>query len=238
MSLNKKISVCIATCNGSKFIMEQLHSILPQLKFDDEIIISDDSSSDRTLDLIELLSDSRIHIYNNTNEKNLVFNFENALKHVTGDIIFLADQDDIWMPNKVTTMLRHLETADLVLSDCLVVNAGNIIIFPSFFEKNRSKPGFVANLIRNSYIGSCMAFNRKILDHALPFPSDISMHDWWIGLTGEFIGKSFFCGEKLIAYRRHQTNASATCGISQYNLLLQIKFRLIMLKNILIRNCF
>lgn len=223
---------------AKKYIKEQLDSILIQLNNDDEVIISDDSSTDTTLEIIESLHEPRIHLYKNQKFRSPIFNFENALRYSSGDYIFLSDQDDIWMPDKVQTMLKYLESGDLILSDCQIIDECGKLLFPSFFEKNGSRSGLVNNLFKNSYIGCCMAFNRKILAKALPFPSDIPMHDWWIGLIGEIYGKSIFYEEKLIAYRRHETNLSASAEISQYSLLQKVHFRIIMLKNILKRYFF
>ena len=93
------ISVCIATYNGEKYIKEQLLSILPQLGKKDEVIISDDHSTDNTLDIVKGLNDNRIKIVMNNREKGYTSNFENALSYAIGDYIFLSDQDDIWMSN-------------------------------------------------------------------------------------------------------------------------------------------
>jgi len=101
-----KISVAIATYNGEKFIQRQLQSILEQLDENAEIIISDDGSSDNTLTVIKNFNDKRITVLRNP-EKGLIKNFENALKHTTGNIIFLADQDDVWVKGKVTTMIKN-----------------------------------------------------------------------------------------------------------------------------------
>ena len=109
------ISVCIATYNGEKYIMDQVSSILPQLSEEDEIIVSDDGSSDKTLEILDSFSDSRIKVFTHIKEANPFFkgaksiyatsNFENALSKCNGDIIFLSDQDDVWYPDKVKTCL-------------------------------------------------------------------------------------------------------------------------------------
>ena len=99
------ISVCIATYNGSKYIKEQIDSILPQLDECDEIIVSDDSSTDNTLSILKSYHDRRIIIFTNQKFNSPIYNFENALKHAKGDIIFLSDQDDIWEFNKVQVMI-------------------------------------------------------------------------------------------------------------------------------------
>lgn len=103
------ISVCIATYNGGKYIKEQLDSILFQLGKDDEVIISDDSSTDDTLSILESYHDERIVILTNQKFHSPVYNFENALKSAKGDFIFLSDQDDIWEPTKVEVMLDSLK---------------------------------------------------------------------------------------------------------------------------------
>ena len=100
-----KFSVCIATFNGEKFIKEQLDSILCQLGVDDEIIISDDSSVDQTISIIESYKDKRIKIFVNQKFSSPIYNFENAIMKSRGDFIFLSDQDDIWQSDKVEKML-------------------------------------------------------------------------------------------------------------------------------------
>jgi len=127
------VSVCIATYNGEKYIKEQLTSILIQLEDTDEIIISDDSSTDQTVEIIKSLDDKRISIFEHQIFKSHVYNFENALKHAKGDYIFLADQDDIWLPGKINKTLSLLQNNDLVLSDAIVVDENENILFESFF---------------------------------------------------------------------------------------------------------
>mgnify|MGYP000992448809 CR=1 FL=1 len=229
-----EISVCIATYNGEKFIYDQLQSILDQLLENDEIIISDNYSSDKTIDIINSINDSRIKVYF-FKKKNLIKNFENTLSHAKGDYIFLSDQDDIWLPNKIKIMAKELSSHDLVVSDCIVVNKDLETMEPSFYGINKSKSGFLKNIIKNSYLGCCMAFNRKILEASLPFPEDIPMHDWWIGLIGEITGKVVFLDNKLILFRRHNNNASITCKISTFSLSKKVRWRFILIKNIFIR---
>lgn len=228
-----KISVCMATYNGEKYIEEQLRSILSQLGENDEVIISDDSSTDNTVNIIKSFNDKRIKIFDHQKFRSPILNFENALKHATGDIIVLADQDDIWKPHKIETIKKYLQDYDLVVSDADIIDEfGNIIAF-SFFKINNSKKGLMRNLIKNSYMGCTMAFNRKILEKALPFPRDIPMHDWWIGLIAEMYGKTYFIEDKLISYRRHGANTSPTGEKSKYSLSDKILFRVKILKNLL-----
>lgn len=229
------ISVCIATYNGEKYIKNQLDSILVQLHENDEIIISDDSSTDKTIEIIKSFNDKRIVLYENQKFKSPIFNFENSLMYASGDYIFLSDQDDIWLPNKVKTMKKFLLNYDLVLSDADIIDSNGNILKKSFYQMNGSKKGLVKNIIKNSYLGCTMAFKKKILQKSLPFPRDISMHDWWIGLIAELYGTTYFIDEKLIHYRRHGHNASPAGETSHYSFSEKLLFRLLMLKNLILR---
>ncbi|MEA1893277.1 MAG: glycosyltransferase family 2 protein [Campylobacterota bacterium] len=231
-----KISVCIATYNGEKYIKEQLDSILVQLDKYDEIIVSDDSSTDSTIEIIKLYNDIRIKIYENQKFKSPIFNFENALKHSNNEYIFLADQDDIWMPNKVEEIKNCLKEYDLIVSDANIINSIGDVLSNSFYQINNSKQGFIHNIIKNSYLGCCMAFNRSILEIALPFPKDIPMHDWWIGLIGELYGKTYFIEDRLIVYRKHDNNVTSSGEKSSNSFYQKIIFRILMIKNILLRS--
>ena len=230
----KKISVCMTTCNGEKFLKQQLKSILTQLNRNDEVIISDDSSYDNTINIINSFNDARIKLLKG-NFNSPILNFENALLQVTGDYIFLSDQDDIWRADKIRTISDYLLTYDLVISDAIIINESGELLEDSFFMINNSQKGFFKNLIRNSYLGCTMAFNRKIWLKALPFPKGIPMHDWWIGLIAELHGKTYFCKEKLVMYRRHENNLSCTTRKSDYSFIEKIKFRMNILKNLFLK---
>ena len=171
------ISVCMPTYNGEKFILQQLRSILSQLQQNDEIIISDDSSTDNTINIIKSFNDKRIVIWENNHFYSPVFNVENALKHAKGDYIFLSDQDDIWVDKKVEKMLKYLSDYDLVISNASIIDSNENVITKSYFSWKNSGKGFWKNFYKNTYIGCNMAFNKKILELALPFPKKIAMHD-------------------------------------------------------------
>lgn len=219
-----KISVCMAVYNGAEYIEEQIGSILPQLKENDELIISDDGSTDNTLDLINDLKDKRVIIYQ-SNGGNIVRNFENALGMASGDVIFLADQDDIWYSNKVKRILDSIINHDLVFSNASVFSA-NLNNTKLLYSPDTKRTGILRNMIKNNYIGATMAFNRKVLDKALPFPKNIYMHDAWLGALAEIIGKTHYIDQPLIYYRRHGNNASETGEKSSNSLATKVKMRL------------
>ncbi len=233
-------SICIATYNGEKYILEQLTSILSQINIDDEIIISDDDSTDKTIELIKSLNDNRIKIIRG-GFHHFKWNFANALQHTKGKYIFLSDQDDIWLDKKYQTCLKQLQNVDLVCHNSSVVDENLNTIIPSFFDYYHSKPGIIKNSIKNTYFGACMAFNRKVLEAALPFPKTNEIgHDIWIGLVAESIGKVEFITTPYLLYRRHNTaltNISNNLKTrSKRSLFTKIWSRVIVLYNIILFN--
>lgn len=231
------ISVCIATYNGEKFIYQQILSIILQLNIDDEVIISDDGSTDDTIKIINSFNDSRIKIYNGP-KKGIVKNFENAISHANGDFIFIADQDDVWLENKVRDFLicfNDNKAVSLIISDCTVVDSNLSIIHDSYFETRNSGSGLLKNLYKGGFHGCCMCFRKEMLNDILPFPDNIPMHDWWIGLVSEIKGKTFFLNKSLLLYRRHGLNASSASENSSNPLSVQIRHRLNLIINLIRR---
>ncbi|MCS2693780.1 glycosyltransferase [Bacteroides fragilis] len=165
-----KISVCLASYNGQLFIEQQIKSILAQLSEYDELIVSDDCSTDKTLEIVETLNDKRIKIFSGIRYGSPIRNFENALKHATGDVIFLSDQDDVWLPNKVKIMTSYFHQYDVVVSNCSIVDKELNIIKDSFFLSVNTRKGFFNNLYDNHYLGCCMAFKKKSIRYHFAIP--------------------------------------------------------------------
>jgi glycosyltransferase involved in cell wall biosynthesis len=211
-----RISVCLATLNGERFIEPQVQSILLQLRPGDELVISDDGSTDATLDKVRGFSDSRVRVLL-SRERGVATNFEHALRHATGDYIFLADQDDVWLPGKVDVMCDALTDKVLAVSDCKVADAELRVVKESYFALVNSGPGFLRNLFRNTYLGCCMAFRRELLELALPIPRGVA-HDYWIGMVAELFDHPVFVPRPLLLYRRHRSAASYAGAKSQRRL--------------------
>jgi len=216
--MTDKISVCMTSYNGSKFILEQINSILFQLKDYDELIISDDGSTDETLVMIENINDNRIKVINNSHHKNnfnisksnflVTANFENVLNHATGDYIFLSDQDDIWMPSKVKKTMDVLaENKNILTMSTIEVIDANGITFQ--VNPNLKKMSFFNALKKSRYLGCTMAFDRDFLNLILPFPKHTVSHDAWIGLLATYQNKLHLIDNRLIKYRRHGSNVTA-----------------------------
>ena len=227
------ISVCVATYNGEKFIKEQIESILCQLSSDDEIIVSDDGSTDGTIVIINCIGDKRIRIIEGPRKHSPTFNFENALKEAKGDYIFLADQDDVWKTNKVEVCMKWLQKYDCVVSDAEVTDSNLNPLYPSLYAIMQVRQGHIYNTVwKNGYTGCCMAFRRNILEASLPFPKNIPMHDIWIGNVAAYKYNVKFISEKLVLFRRHEDTISCNGKGSKYSIWQQMKFRWSIIKNI------
>lgn len=207
-----KISVALAYYNGGKYIEEQLESIMTQLEAEDEIIISVDGANDGSMDLLMELSqaDSRIRVIEGPGQ-GVVKNFEHAIEACQGDIIFLSDQDDRWKPDKVKKVMKAFEnhSVDVVLHNASMIDGdGQALPGDTLFDLRGSRTGLMRNLVKNSYVGCCMAFRSKIKEVILPIPEQMYMHDYWIGTAGEMLGGTGLLKECLIEYRRHGDNVT------------------------------
>lgn len=227
------ISVCIATYNGARYIGEQLASILKQLSAEDEVVVSDDGSTDGTIDIVRSLNDRRIRIVDGPRRHSPTLNFEWALRNAKGEYVFLADQDDVWLEGKVRRCVEEMQECDCVVSDARVTDSCLNTTSESLFQLMHVRRGRLSNLLwRNGYTGCCMAFKREVLSKALPFPTDIPMHDIWIGNVAAFCGRLRFIDDRLLLFRRHDATASCNGKGSTFSLWQKLMFRLHTLKNI------
>jgi len=207
-----EISICMATYNGLPYLPAQLASILGQMRQDDELIISDHGSRDGTLDFLASVQDARIQIHAFSEPGGPVANFGHALTFPTRPIVTLADQDDLWLPNRLELIREafrsHPEGCLCLVTDGHRIDGEGRMLAPSNLAVLRFRPGFLRNLVRNSYMGCCMAFSRELLAVVLPFPRAIPMHDSWIGLLAERFGQVQVLPEPSYAYRVHGNNLS------------------------------
>ena len=185
------ISVVIAVYKGSKHIENQILSILPQLKNEDEIIVSDDRPGGITERIVKKIAaeDSRV-IWVEGKNKGSVANTVNALRHCKGDIIFFSEQRDVWLPDKVKRVMEAFnEGADLVLHNAYIADEFLNITEYSLFEKISARRGVPGNIRKNSYYISCLAIRRKMLKKVMPIPKNRPDLGQWIGLICEIYGK-------------------------------------------------
>lgn len=201
------VSVVMAVYNGEKYLKEQLDSIVCQLSFEDELIVSLDPSNDHSKEIIEQYTNIKLV---DGPGKGVIKNFENGLKYVKNEYIFLTDQDDVWMKDKVSKVLSQFDKDTMiVMHDAIVVDENKKEIASSYFDMRNVRLGIKENLLKNSYIGCCMCLRKEVVDKALPFPKPLPMHDQYLGLTGELMGQNKLFKEPLILYRRHGENVSS-----------------------------
>lgn len=226
------ISVAMASYNGEKFIAQQIKTILENLSDDDELIISDDGSTDNTLSIIESFNDKRIHVVKGP-RKGINMNFANAVSHCSGEYIFFSDQDDIWYPNKKQTVVEAFKSNNclLVQHDAKVTDAAGNVLIESFAKHRRVRPGLFKNFIRNTYHGCCMAISSELKSYIVPFPKSGCFFDYWIGLIANIKGKTVFIDNVLMEYKRYDNNASS---FEQYPRLIQLKNRFLIFCNLLL----
>lgn len=206
------VSVVMAAYNGARYLPEQLASLLADLHPGDEVIVVDDASSDNSGAVIGAAADARIAVLRNDVNLGVRLSFERGLRRARHDIIFLCDQDDIWLAGKRAAYVETFE-ADarvlVVLSDAQVIDQSGRITLESFMAtRGGFANGFWSNVYRNRFLGCTMAFRRELLEIALPIPARVPMHDMWIGLMGRLMGKVAYLPVPLLQYRRHGTNVS------------------------------
>jgi glycosyltransferase involved in cell wall biosynthesis len=203
-------SVCLGTHNGERYLKEQVESILLQLGAEDELLISDDESSDGTLSLLSKYQDTRIRLFTGAAHGSPLRNFEFAISKADRDVIVLSDQDDIWLSGRLDAFRYEFSRSGnnvvLVSLDSTLVDQDLNILHESQFDLLNAGPGILKNIITNTYVGCHLAFRRSLVQYLLPFPRHISTHDLWIGLIAEFIGRTVFVKKSYLLFRRHASN--------------------------------
>lgn len=195
------ISVAICTYNGERFLQEQIESILAQTYKNLEVIVVDDCSTDKTVDIIKTYSekDSRIKLFRN--EVNFGFNknFEKAIDLTSGDYIAISDQDDIWLPHKLQQLFDNIKNNWLIFSNSSYLGDSKQGRLLNNFKLPSNYKGI---LLRNHVTGHTSLLHRDFLNFVLPFPWD-GYYDWWMGFVASYHNKVAFLDEVLTLYRVH-----------------------------------
>lgn len=173
------------------------------------MIITDDGSSDNTIEILKKYQkeDKRIKLYQN--EKNLGFvkNFEKAISLCSGEYIALADQDDIWKEDKLEVFLSAIQENVLIYSDAILIdkysNETGRTLVSSEKKKLVSGECNKAFLLTNCVSGNTLMFKRELLEYILPIPEKISFHDVWIAFVASTYGTITYTDEPMTYYRRY-----------------------------------
>lgn len=216
--MNPKIEILLATYNGEKYVGEQIDSIINQTYNNWELLIRDDNSKDRTLEILKEYEkkDKRIKVIEDK-KGNLGFvkNFEELLNNSKEDWVMFSDQDDYWLENKIEKYVAILNTSsEDILKKPMLIHSNSFICDDNL---EIIKDEFINSKIANKYNeddfyfayfvqGSTVLINRAIIDLALPFSKNVTVHDRYFHLLAEFLGKRIFINESLIKYRQHSNN--------------------------------
>lgn len=208
------VSVIVITYNGARFIEAQLRSIASQSYSNFEIVLSDDGSSDNTVDLVSGLQLGRpVKIIFNPGPRGINHNVSFALQNCSGELIAIADQDDIWRPEKIASLVDNLNMASAIFSDSeLVDECGNSLGLTLVAGKlKRTPPSLIRDLMyllyRNSVSGHALLLRRELLQTALPL-SEKLMYDQQIALAAIMQGGIRFLAEPLVLHRQHAENST------------------------------
>jgi glycosyltransferase involved in cell wall biosynthesis len=208
------ISVLLPAYNGQSYIKMQIESILNCLSTEDELLVADDNSSDGTLAILYSFSDPRVKIIERRNNIGLVKSVEDLMTMALGDYIFLSDQDDVWLPDRIKLTLPLFDQYDLVVVNCSVVNESLDVIQRSYFDIIKPVSGVFQNIIKCRYLGCCMGMKKSLAKSVLPIPNASPSHDLWIGVVSKLMGFSVgFFYTPLIMYRRHSCTLSSAATL-------------------------
>lgn len=221
------ISVAMATCQGERFVGRQLSSILAELSMEDQVVVADASSTDGTLERIRSFGDPRVEIVPDLPRGRIPDTFAAALARCRGDVVFLSDQDDVWLEGKVRACVEELRKRPepLLVHDAVMVDPQGGVLSDSFLARRNFRPGFWGNLWRPGYLGCATAFRRELLELALPFPADLPMHDWWLGLLADRMGGVRHLDHPWIHHVRHGSNSTSEPDASPYGLVRRLAMR-------------
>lgn len=213
-----KISIAMSTYNGAKYISHQLQSIQAQSLLPDELIISDDCSTDNTIEIVKkFAAQAPFEVRLIINEKNLGYaaNFNVALLHATGDLVFLSDQDDVWFSNKIEHMVmiaEHHPNAWMLMNDALLtdksLNPYEVTKIGQIESTGMGMDRFV--------MGCCSAVRRELLEFCMPIPKGFKAHDVWLAWSADALLRKYVEHRVLQYYRRHGSNESNILENSVY----------------------
>ncbi len=205
-----RLSIAMATFNGAQFIREQLDSFGRQTRLPDELVVTDDASTDQTAEIVEEFARSApfsVSLHRNPENLGFVQNFERALSLCSGDIIFLSDQDDVWNDDKLAVIESRFAqepATQVIINDALLVDAA----LKSQGNTQLANIRRAGGSERSFFTGCCSAHRRGWQDLALPLPENARAHDWWINTLAIELGCATHIEDVLQSFRRHDSNAS------------------------------
>ena len=220
---NKLVSIAMATYNGEKFLEDQLNSIYNQTHKNIEIVVCDDNSTDTTIEILEKYKQKNgLRYYVNKKKLGYSKNFERAISLCKGEYIAFSDQDDLWMPEKIETLVNEIGDYSLIHSDAKIIDLSGNIISDSI-KINSKLLNYMGNSFDKisfvSFVQGCtILIKREIVNKAIPIPNN-EPHDWWFAMVASKIDGVKYIKKPLIFWRKHN---STTCRPFHKNLIIDI----------------
>ncbi len=219
MSDRMTVSVCMATYNGGRYLRDQLESIIIQLRPGDEIVVVDDASSDDSVSIVESLASPYITVHRNERNRGYVRSFERAMTLAEGDLLLLADQDDVWPAGRVDILRAAAGTRPVVASNLILLETGEPLRSPVTGRPWLLSGAQDGQRLRNEmrillgdapYFGCAMAVRRDALALVLPFPPYLTeSHDLWIATAANAARELAHVEAPTVRRRVHEDNASS-----------------------------
>ena len=198
----------MATYNGEKYLREQVDSLLAQSYASLEFIFVDDASSDSTFAILQAYAakDSRIHLIENSVNQGLIATFEIGIRAAKGEMIALSDQDDVWVPGKISLLAEAIDSFSLIYANSALSNAAGEVT-GKYSDRNHlcDYPSALNYVFGTKAMGHAMLFKREIIDLALPF-TDFVGHDYILGFAAASLNGIKYYPQTLVNYRQHSTN--------------------------------
>ncbi len=216
----KKVSIAICTYNGAQYLAEQLNTVINQTYKNLEIVIVDDGSTDNTLAVINQFAakDSRITLYRNEQNLGVVRNFEKAIYRCAGEYIALCDQDDSWMPDKISLLVENIGDNLLIYHNSQLINEqGKLLLKISDMFNMYEGDNPLAFIFYNSIPGHSCMFNRELLNYLKLYGTfdNNFYHDWWIAFIAASYGKIKYLDRVLVNYRQHANSLTDLSNVKE-----------------------
>lgn len=226
----KSIDVLLPSYNGGRYIEKQIESILAQRDVELKLYIQDDCSDDCTISKLDQFQhDSRVRILKNDKNVGLKNNLNSLATYSSSPYIALADQDDIWNPNKLRLLVDQMKENDclLVFSDLQLIDYRAQTLHESKFILTNTPPkasqSFASSLIKSPFTGCTFLIDRRLLKQVFPIPENVAIHDKWIGCFASLLQKTSYVLEPLTYYRQHETNVTGSFSFGARGFIQRIR---------------
>jgi len=208
--MRKKVSICLATFNGQKYLKQQLDSIQNQTYKNLHVVIQDDCSSDETMAILESYKDSlEMEVYQNHKNLGYIKNFESLIQKAKGDYITICDQDDIWEIDKIEILVKNIKDKTLIYSNSMLIDENSNSLHKTLSKKLKNR--FIdSNTALNFLYDNCVSahavlFKKELLPYIKEFPKTIYF-DSYIAATASSLNGIKYIDKNLVLYRQHSDN--------------------------------